>query len=143
MPVFPFKKYSYKKGEYYFTKDIVTFINEERIFNDNRASVVPAQSQLVQIKYTDDKSLLFPTVKTVTYQDGGIDRPPIRKVHYSFKDLGEYKSKEWKFQEEWRCIISFGPMGMQEMYPITFEKRDECVRRIENLKQDAPYQRFF
>ena len=44
------------------------------------------------------------------------------KVNYSFQDIGRYKRENWKFQKEWRYIITLSPMGIQDANPSSFEK---------------------
>ena len=143
LPPFPFKKFSYHKGEYFFSEDVETYINEEKVYNDNRASIVSKQPQLIQVEYTDDPSLLFPKIKTVTRTCDPKTGKPTTSTIISFSPVGKYKGTAWAFQKEWRYIMSCVPMGMKEYIPLTFETQTEIFRRLEDPNQKAPYEKYF
>lgn len=153
LPVFPFKKYFYKKGQYALSQDIETYINQEQMHREDRGSITADQPKLVRIEYTDTPSLLFPTVKTSSYPSAiddyleaksldDLKGKPVR-VSYSLEMLGKYKRSQWAFQKEWRYIITSSPMGIRESTPPTLEKQQELIRRLENENQEAPYKQLF
>lgn len=151
LPKFPFKKYKYKKGEYFFKEDVDTYINFEKIYNENKVSIAPIQSELlIQIEYTNSIEKLYPKVRTVSSEEdlrkylneGKIENDKF-KVKYSFTELGRYKRKEWSFQKEWRYIYPVSPMGLKEANPSTFEKQREVIRRIEDKEYEPAYSRMF
>lgn len=150
LPKFPFKKYKYKKGEYFFDKDVDTYINFEKIYNEDKVSIILTQPELIEIEYTDDIEKLYPKVRTVSSEEdlrkylneGKIENDKF-KVKYSFTELGRYKRKEWSFQKEWRYIYPVSPMGLKEANPSTLEKQREIIRRIEDKEYEPAYSRMF
>ena len=150
LPVFPFKRYSYKKGEYFLENDVETYINIEKLYKENKVSIVANQPQLVEIEYTADPEKLYPKVRTLSsesqfqhYLSSEESNNVNFNVLYSFKDVGKYKRKEWSFQKEWRYIYSVSPMGEKELNPPTLEKHRELIRRIEDREYTPPYTRMF
>ena len=151
LPKFPFKKYSYKKGELFFEEDVETYINMEKIYNEDKASIVGTQPALIAVEYTDEQSKLFPKVRTISAPDAverylnAKDMKEIEgiKVSYSFAELGKCKRTEWSFQKEWRYIFSVMPMGLKERNPLNFQMQQEIIRRIEDKEYTPPYARFF
>ena len=153
MQHFPFKKYSFEKGEYFLSEDVISYINLTKIYEENRASIVSDQPHLEKVEYTDDKEKLFPKIKTESFH-GAVElylavnsmsdiKANNLNFTYSFKDLGKYKRKNWEFQKEWRYIITLSPMGLQEANPPSFAKQQEQIRRIENLSLEPPYKQIF
>lgn len=150
LPQFPFKKYKYKKGGYSLDKDVDTYINIEKLYNEDKVSIILTQPELIEIEYTDDIEKLYPKVRTVSskedlrkYLNGGKIENDKFKVKYSFTELGRYKRKEWSFQKEWRYIYSVYPVGLKEANPPTFEKHREIIRRIEDKEYEPAYSRMF
>lgn len=150
LPVFPFKRYSYKKGEYFLENDVETYINIEKLYKENKVSIVANQPQLVEIEYTADPEKLYPKVRTLSsesqfqhYLSSEESNNVNFNVLYSFKDVGKYKRKEWSFQKEWRYIYSVSPMGEKELNPPTLEKHRELIRRIEDREYKPLYTRMF
>lgn len=153
MQHFPFKKYSFKKGEYFLSEDVISYINLTKIYEENKASIVSDQPHLEKVEYTDDKEKLFPKIKTESFHRAvelylaANSMSDIKANNlnftYSFKDLGKYKRKNWEFQKEWRYIITLSPMGLQEANPPSFAKQQEQIRRIENLSLEPPYKQIF
>ena len=153
MQYFPFKKYSFKKGEYFLSEDVISYINLTKIYEENKASIVSDQPHLEKVEYTDDKEKLFPKIKTESFHRAvelylaANSMSDIKANNlnftYSFKDLGKYKRKNWEFQKEWRYIITLSPMGLHEANPPSFAKQQEQIRRIENLSLEPPYKQIF
>lgn len=150
LPKFPFKKYFYNKNEYFFKENVETYINIEKIYNENKVSIVATQPELIGIQYTDDKEKLYPKVRNVSSEenfqqylnDGKVENGKL-DLSYSFAEIGKYKRKEWEFQKEWRYIYSVAPMGLKEANPPTIDKQRELIRRIENKEYEPPYSRMF
>lgn len=153
MPEFPFKKYQYKKGELFFTEDVETYINMQKIYDENKVSIASSQPCLFEIEYTEDHDKLYPKIRIEScagalkvilgessLDDIGADSAG---VNYSFKHMGKYKRKNWHFQEEWRYIITVAPMGMQDMNYLSFESKAEMYRRIEDRTLKPSYERLF
>ena len=124
--------------------------NFEKIYNENKVSIVATQPELVEIQYTDDKEKLYPKVRKVSSEekfqqylnDGMIENGKL-DLSYSFAEIGKYKRKEWGFQKEWRYIYSVAPMGVKEANPPTIDKQIELIKRIENKEYEPPYSRMF
>lgn len=154
MPKFPFEKYHYKKGQYFLTEDVDTYINVEKMFHENKVSIVLTAPDLIEVQYTNEQNKLFPKIKTESQKDAlkkfleSKDLDDLKgndnlEINYSIKALGRYKRENWKFQKEWRYIISTSPMGLQEINPPSFEKQQEQIRRIENSELEPAYKQLF
>lgn len=95
--------------------------NSEEIVNDNEfmKSVVPPElyfskecsfigsNKLIpqKIEYTDNISLLFPTVKVENEN----------QVNLFWGLIGKYKRKCWSFQKEWRFILTANPFSIKNI----------------------------
>lgn len=153
MKKFPFKRYHFSKNEMFCTEDVDSFINLKKIYDENKMSIVADLPKLEKIQYSDLEEDLFPQVKIESYNGATEDFLKAKciedvarcgaNVEYSLRKLGKYKRTNWKFQREWRYIITALPMGMQEQSPVTFEKQKEYIRRIEDLELDPPYKQIF
>ncbi len=149
----PFKKYSYKKGDFHLSQDVDTYINLKKFYLENKASVVPSNPQLIKVEYTDKYHKLVPKIKTESYPGSVNDFLQAKRLEdleekninvlYSHKDLGRYKRKNWEFQKEWRYIISLTPIGLQERFHSDFEYQQELIRRIEDKDFEPPYEKIF
>lgn len=153
MPIFPFKKYSYKKGELFFTEDVETYINMKKMYDENKASIASKEPRLVEIEYTEEHDKLYPKIRTescigalkVVLGESSLDDIGANnaKVEYSFKELGRWKHENWSFEKEWRYIITVTPMGIQDMSCLSFEGRSEMFRKLEDRTLNPPYERLF
>lgn len=150
MPTFPFQKHSYKAGQLCLDCDTESYINLDKLFSDNKASIVPNLPRLIPITYTNDENLLRPRVRQGMSLDeycaileGKLKGNQSGDLSYSFERLGRFKKEEWRFQQEWRYWISTMPAGMKEMKAITFESYADIFRRLENESTPPPYERFF
>ena len=122
----------------------------EKLYNENKVSIVANQPKLIEIEYTDDMEKLYPKVREVSSEEkfqkylneGKIENGKLN-FSYSFEEIGRYKRKEWSFQKEWRYIYSVSPMGMKEANTPTFEKHIEVARRMENKEYEPAYTRMF
>lgn len=153
MQKFPFKKYYYKKGELFFGEDTETYINCQRLYDENELSIVAQNPKLVKVEYTNQIDKLYPRVKRESFPGatnsllGAKSMKDIKnkkiEVNYSFEHMGKYKRENWNFQREWRYIIVASPMGLKELNPPTFEKHQEMIRRIEDTERMPVCQRLF
>ena len=151
LPKFPFKRYSYKKGDFFLSEDVETYINEEELYNENKISIAGLQPRLIPVEYTEDLKKLYPTVRTVSspseyekyLQSGDLKRGGEINVSYSFSDIGKYKRKEWEFQKEWRYIITVTPMGLRELKQATTQTHQIIFNRIEDRKYTPSKSRLF
>ena len=109
---------------------------------------------MIEVQYTNEQNKLFPKIKTESQKDAlkkfleAKDLDDLKgndnlDINYSIKDLGRYKRENWKFQKEWRYIISTSPMGLQEINPPSFKKQQEQLRRIENSELEPAYKQLF
>lgn len=62
-------------------------------------------NQLVQVKYTNDKSILEPNVLQITGENFSVN----------VGKLGIHKNSYWEFQKEWRYRLLFMPLSIQNM----------------------------
>lgn len=127
MRQYPFKKYTYKKGEFHFTENVKSYINYNSEYVQN-ISIVPVCPLLEKVEYTEDEALLKPHV--ITQNEG--------EINISFQDIGRCKRKYWEFQQEYRYIIRTAPWSMVEMENVhTQEEHIKLFNRIldKNNKQ--------
>lgn len=148
LPIFPFKKHHYKKGEMNFGCDVDSYIDFKRIYDDNNASIVSDLPKLIPVTYTVDDSLLHPKVRSGAsfeeYCDAMSGKTQGNKeIHYNLDNLGRFKTEGWRFQKEWRYWLSMSPMGMREYKVPTFDTQIEFLRRLEDPRTKPPYERFF
>ena len=151
LPRFPFKKYKFKKGEYYLTEDVESYINLKKIYDENRVNIVPLLPNLERVIYTNDKTLLCPHIKVCNPPDSverflkakTLKEAVPASVQYDLTKLGKYKREDWAFQKEWRYIILVAPMGLKEMNPSSLPVQQEYIRRMENPNTKLPYDRLF
>lgn len=80
------------------------FFKPTYFFNDNYI-VLPRWDILQKVEYTDEKDLLFPNI--IRSNEGNTEM--------KFGLLGKHKRVEWKFQREWRYIITFLPVSLREL----------------------------
>ena len=69
LPKFPFKNIHIIKMNIFLKERIETYINIEKIYNENKVSIVATQPELVEIQYTDDKEKLYPKVRKVSAEE--------------------------------------------------------------------------
>ncbi len=147
---FPFVKYNYKKGDYYFKEDSTSFINYKELTEDDKASIVPNCPMLTKVIYTGDEKLLFPISKNVEQKTINIDGKitNTENVSYKIDKIGKYKRKNWKFQNEVRYLISMAPWSTRELESCSKEKdfvkaQRNLLNRLEDENIKAPYDRYF
>lgn len=147
---FPFVKYNYKKGDYYFKEDSTSFINYKELTEDDKASIVPNCPTLTKVIYTDDESLLFPISKNIEKKtintNGKITNT--ENISYKIDKIGKYKRKNWEFQNEIRYLISMAPWSVRELELCSKQKdfvkaQRELLNRLEDENIKAPYDRYF
>lgn len=62
-------------------------------------------NQLFEVKYTNDKQLLNPTILKIVDD----------KFMISLSDIGIYKNTYWEFQKEWRYRLMFLPISLSKL----------------------------
>lgn len=75
---------------------------------------------LREVIYTTDKNLLEPKVVTVDEKGTTI----------SYGELGRYKNEHWKFQKEWRYLMSFLPMDFSFSPDKMYEEFSKTALKI-------------
>ncbi|MGM9549027.1 MAG: DUF2971 domain-containing protein [Faecousia sp.] len=150
LPAFPFKKHYYKKGELNFTRDTTSYINMKKLYDENKACIVPELPKLIPITYTIDKELLRPIVRSgdpIDDYSDVLNRESTGNqscnIQYDLNNLGRFKNEVWRFQKEWRYWISMAPWGIKEMEGATASTQVELLKRLEDEKTKPPYERFF
>lgn len=83
-------------------KDI--YFKPEFLFND-RYIVLPKWDILENVEYTNDPDKLYPKL----IKNDGVN------TEMELGIIGKYKRNEWKFQREWRYIIIFLPVSLNEL----------------------------
>ncbi len=143
---FPFKKYNFKCGQYHFKSDAETYIDYEKLYTEDKTTIA-GEPQLVKVIYTNDEKLIYPTVKSIKEEikkldDGRMQRSMSKK--YSLSEIGKYKRKNWKFQNEVRYILYMSLWSMKELENCkSAEEQSVLIDRIEDSKYKAPYNLFF
>lgn len=144
---YPFKKYVYKMGEYFFNTDCESYINYKSLYNDDKACISSDSPLLKNVIYTEEESKLYPRIKSVIKKTEKLDNGQINineKIKYSFEELGKYKRSNWSFQNEVRYIINMAPYSMKELMSCKSEaEQRKLISRLEDTKIKAPYKRFF
>ena len=144
---YPFKKYFYKRGEYFFNEDCESYINYNSLYIDDKACITANSPLLEQVIYTEEESKLYPRIKSVIKKAEKLDNGKINineKIKYSFEELGRYKRSNWSFQNEIRYIINMAPYSMKELMSCKSEaEQRELISRLEDTKIKAPYKRYF
>lgn len=155
LPIFPFKKYHYKAGQYHFKQDADTYINYDQLYKDNICQITPNLPELCSITYTQDARLRKPKVRGGTKEDvqrflslqNLDDITDNIRASYSLSPIGKFKSEDWSFQREWRYWLFVVPTGMQEMEGTpadeSLNKQQEMIRRLENTESPPPYHRLY
>lgn len=150
LPAFPFKKYRYKAGQYNLPNDITTYINLERLYEDNHGSIDYRNPELEKIRYCDDESILFPKVRCTSKEiidkflgAGSMEEAKGCEIEYSYPTLGRYKRTDWSFQREWRYLMFIIPIGIKDIHINSLQKQQEQIRIIENSETPLPYECFF
>lgn len=150
MPIFPFKKYHYKAGEFAFKTDTESYINFDEIVSQDSGSITADQPKLIKVTYSDADSDLMPQVRVQGSHDdalklikGDIPAEGIG-LKYSLEKLGKFKRTDWAFQKEWRYIITSSPMSLKDqMEKLSFELQQEYIKRLENPDTKPPYDKLF
>lgn len=144
---YPFKKYFYKRGEYFFNEDCESYINYNSLYIDDKACITANSPLLEQVIYTEEESKLYPRIKSVIKKAEKLDNGKINineKIKYSFEELGRYKRSNWSFQNEVRYIINMVPYSMKELMSCkSVKEQRKLISRLEDTKIKAPYKRFF
>ncbi len=155
LPSYPFKKYHYEAGQHHSKEAFDTYINYDRLYQENKCMVTSDMPKLFSVAYTWDTRLLKPKVREGTKEDvqrflsleSLDDLEGNIKVNYSFSMLGKFKNEDWSFQREWRYWFFVTPMGMQDVEVFSaneeLKKQQEIIRHLEDTERKAPYQRFF
>lgn len=138
LPEYPFVRHHYTEGNFYFIKDVDTYINYQQVFEDDKVSIVATDPHLEEIQYTNDENDLFPVIKHESYP-GIVDDflnncASEGSFSYDLQKLGKYKRNIWSFQEEVRYIIMAMPMGMKEKLSFDGNANKELIRRLNCLE---------
>lgn len=148
LPKFPFKKYHFNKGEYNLSEDIDTYINLEWLYKVNCGGIVAQMPLLKEVQYTDHEEDLFPNVRNCNDIEGlkelietGECKGKTIQTSYSYEKIGVYKRRNWRFQREWRYIISSSPMNIKDR--PTHEIQIETIKKIEDSRCPAPFDKIF
>ena len=153
LPVFPFRKFHYQAGQHHAKEAFDTFINFDRLTQENKCMITSNMPELYPVTYTRDKKLLMPKVRSGTKEDAmrflsfkSFSDVENVNTGYSFAQLGKFKREDWRFQSEWRYWLFMSPMGMQAAKGTTpeeqFKNQQELIRRLEDVDYPVPYQRF-
>lgn len=140
---YPFKKFIYKKGEFNFKEESEGYIDIEKLYKENKGTVVVNGLQLFKVSYTDNRELIYPQIETISGNS----------KKYDISKIGKYKNISWNFQKEWRYGIFISPWGIDELKDTlnvkdyTFEelciKQQLLISRLKDEKVLPPYNKYF
>ena len=135
LPIYPFKEYIINKGEYHFTESVESYINLVKIY-DNNGFVInpPFKDFLIEVKYTNDKDLLFPEVYSEHKQANTVNKK------LKLDALGTYKNEVWRFQREWRYKIFICPWTLNELKTSSVESHSKMFERLKS--EQLPFTAF-
>ena len=144
LPPFPFKKYSYSKGELYFNENKIKYIDVDKLYKDTKMVMLDGGIKLFDIEYTDDEKLLYPTIKNINSKN---------LLNYDFSKLGKYKRSNWSFQEECRYGILLVPWNMECLNKVNKINKfgneelkiviNELINILENQQTISTCKRFY
>lgn len=102
--------------------------------NQKKIMFLPYKAELIDVTYTNDKSLLYPKLTTLM-RDGNNSTFNIRRT-----DIGRFKRKAWEFQKELRYRIQSFPFSIEEMQSYLLdEKIDEFIHELLYVRQHLDY----
>jgi hypothetical protein len=121
IPVDPFKKYNYKKGEFIcknliqVPEDMEANIDLCEHYNKYEYHMVTTYVKHKELQYTDEKDKIYPSIfSSKTKTDPNNTGKLINDVHLDFKLIGKYKKSYWAFQKEYRYIITISAFNIKE-----------------------------
>lgn len=120
MKINPFKKYTYNKGDMYFSEKTLSCIDYKGDYT-NKVTIAAECPLTVEVVYTENEDLLHPQIKSKT-ENG---------IRVSFEKLGRYKRKYWAFQNEYRYIITTAPWTIDEFEKV--KTVEEHIRIFDRL----------
>lgn len=102
LPKYPFDIHKITYQPKYLVMDYgVSYLDEKYVVN-NDYLVIPNNSILEKIIYTDSEEELMPSVYKETSD---------HSYQYAYGRIGKYKSKQWEFQSEYRYFVLVIPGG--------------------------------
>lgn len=86
---------------------------------------------LIKVEYTDDKDKLYPHL---LIEEG-------ESFSIALGELGKYKNLHWKFQNEWRYILTILPLNLNQPVDNSFKNFQTVANKIRLgvEKQPFPY----
>lgn len=124
LPINPFKTHKIPEiiqSNYQVKKEDYSIVSKDVIINDEYSILNYEDGQyLKKVEYTRDMDKIIPDI-----EDG---------TSLNFEDVGRYKKLAWQFQKEWRYILRFIPLSLNEVERIGFEK----VGRLASMKISDP-----
>ena len=142
LPVNPFKKYLYKKGQFFFTEDVESYIDYQQLTDEDKIGITSDAPQLTEVEYTSDENKIFPRVKYetshVSSDESRHSNTKTTTTTFDTSALGRYKRDIWQFQEEWRYKITAFPVGIKERLQPNLNVCETIINRVENLAKTYP-----
>lgn len=110
------------EGDVSLSPGFKTIVPAKEIFNGEfLLANYATNSQLFEVKYTDNEELLKPTV--LKNRDG--------IFQILLNDIGIYKNTYWEFQKEWRYRLIFFPISMQKLIQEHMQGKNEEMARFQ------------
>ena len=88
-----------------------------------------AENILHKVEYTDDKEQLYP--KMVEIEND--------QLSLALGKLGKYKNTHWEFQREWRYILTFIPLALNQPLQKSYESFQIIANKIRLDKEKQPF----
>lgn len=102
--------------------------------NQNNIMFMPYKAELIDVTYTNDKSLLNPQISTIM-ENGDNSSFSIRRV-----DIGRFKRKAWEFQKELRYRIHSLPYSIEEMQSYQLNNEiNEFIHELIYVRKNLDY----
>lgn len=110
-----------------------TFLNIVELFKANIMSPQAFGGDILhQVTYTNDKNLLEPKIAAVTSENISLD----------LGSLGKYKNEGWRFQKEWRYIMTFITMRFDKGVEESHKQFVQTGNRMLTGEETPPF-RFY
>lgn len=100
----------------------------------NNIIFMPYKAELIEVTYTNDRSLLFPKASN-TVENGD-------NWSFSFRrgEIGKFKRKAWEFQKELRYRIHSLPFSLEEMQSYQLNNKiNELIHELIYVRKSLEY----
>lgn len=97
-----------------------SIIPQNETFNDTYWILPTSDNFLFEVEYTNEKNKLYPNIYS---ENAG-------KFTIKFNKIGQFKSKHWKFQSEWRFILKIFPLMREQGLNKEYDMLSDSLNSI-------------